>query len=50
MNKYLLGVVTLCYAATGLGFAASREWNWALIWGSYAVANFFFMRELGFIR
>lgn len=33
-------IVGVLYAITGLGYLWKREYGWAIVWTSYALANF----------
>lgn len=43
MNIYLLGIVSLCYAGTGLTYFLKGQPAWGLFWTNYAIANCAFM-------
>lgn len=43
MNAYLLAVVSVCYAGTGLHYFFTAQPAWGVFWTCYAVANCAFM-------
>lgn len=43
MNVWMLWLVTLCYAGTGIDFCFRGQYAWGIFWASYAVANTAFM-------
>jgi len=47
VNFYLLILVSLCYAGTGLDFMLRGQIAWGIFWTSYAVANCAFLVATG---
>lgn len=47
MNFYLLILVSLCYAGTGIDFMLRGQWAWGIFWTSYSVANCAFLAATG---